>query len=69
MTLGLKFLLCLNGHFFNSKKTLFMYYGFSVATNVYCEVVGKVFVSQEWVQAEIIVTIKLKVNLVNFRTL
>ena len=46
-----------------------MYYGFSVATNVYCEVVGKVFVSQEWVQAEIIVTIKLKVNLVNFRSL
>ena len=41
MTLGLKFLLCLSGHFFNSKKTLFMYYGFSVATNVYCEVVGK----------------------------
>ena len=29
----------------------------------------KVFVSQEWAQAEIKVTIKLKVNLVNFRTL
>ena len=35
MTLELKFLLCVNGKFFNFKKYLFRYYGFSVAVNVF----------------------------------
>ena len=41
MTLALKFLLCLNGKIFDFKKTSLRYYGFSVATNVSCEIVGK----------------------------
>ena len=36
MNLGLKFLLCLNGNFFNFKKTPFRYYGgFKVAINAF----------------------------------
>ena len=35
MTLGLKFLLCLNGKFFDFKKTSFRYYGLSVEINVF----------------------------------
>ena len=35
MTLGLKFILCLNGKRFDFKKTLSRYYGFSVAINLF----------------------------------
>ena len=34
MNLGLKFLLCLNGKLFDFSKSLFRYYGFSLAINV-----------------------------------
>ena len=41
MTLGLTFLLCLNGKFFDFKKTPFRYW-FSVAINAHsCETAGK----------------------------
>ena len=35
MTLGLKFLLCLNGKLFDFKKTSFIYCGFSVVISVF----------------------------------
>ena len=35
MTSGLKFLLCVNGKFFDFKKASFKCYGFSVAINVF----------------------------------
>ena len=59
MTLGLKFLLCLNINFFGFKKALFRYYGFSVAINVFLLGCGQrcLYIPQEWVQAEITVTI------------
>ena len=55
MTLGLKFLLWLNGKLFDFKKTSFRYCGFSVIY-IKCILVRlwvKVFVSQGWVEAEI----------------
>ena len=53
MTLGLKFLLCINGKVFDLKKNPFRYYVFSVAINVFLWDCGvKVFVSEGWEQAE-----------------
>ena len=37
MTLGLKFLLCLNGKFSDFKRTSFIYYEFSIAINVFLQ--------------------------------
>ena len=47
MTLGLKFLLCINGKIFDSKKTPFR----CILVRLWV----KVFVSQGWLQAEIAV--------------
>ena len=50
--------ICLNGKFFDFRKTSFRYYGFSVATNVFLwGFLVTVFVSQERVKAAITVTI------------
>ena len=66
----MKFLLCLNGKFFDFRKTSFRYYGFSVATNVFLlGLCVMAFASQEKVKTAITVTVSFRVNLINFRAL
>ena len=66
----LEFLLCLNGTFFDLKRNFIqILWIFNCSKCILVRLRVKVFVSQDWVQAEITFTIKFRVNLINFRTL